>query len=130
MLPRRSAFDSDACPVGDDLLGALYRADENGLPALVESVSADVRAMLALFCYRRTHLHSLALAIASTCTEQDLLQFGGRVGTVLYAQSRSSKSGRPSPLSSKKPISLSTRPLSAVAPLDDDLDDDLAPLTA
>ncbi|CCD98637.1 hypothetical protein [Bradyrhizobium sp. STM 3809] len=130
MLPRSSAFDSDACPVGDDLLGALYRADENGLPALVESVSADVRAMLALFCYRRTHLHSLALAIASTCTEHDLLQFGGRVGTALYAQSRSSRTGRSSPLSSKKTISLSTKPLSAVAPLDDDLDDDLAPVTA
>ncbi|CAL74864.1 conserved hypothetical protein [Bradyrhizobium sp. ORS 278] len=129
MLPSRSAFDSDACPVGEELLGALYRADENGLPALVESVSADVRAMLALFCYRRTHLHSLALAIASTCTEQDLLHFGGRVGTALYAQSRNSSSGRAAPLSSKKPISLSTKPLSAVAPLDDDLDDDLAPVT-
>ncbi|MGJ5176873.1 hypothetical protein ACQR16_08010 [Bradyrhizobium oligotrophicum] len=130
MFPSRSAFDSDACPVGEELLGALYRADDNGLPALVESVSADVRAMLALFCYRRTHLHSLALAIASTCSEHDLLQFGGRVGTVLYAQSRNGRSGRASPLSSKKPISLSTKPLSAVAPLDDDIDDDLAPATA
>ncbi len=52
MFPNRDAFDSDSCPVGDDLLGELYRANENGLPALVESVSSDVRAMLALFCYK------------------------------------------------------------------------------
>ncbi|MGJ4926791.1 hypothetical protein ACQR1I_02200 [Bradyrhizobium sp. HKCCYLS2038] len=130
MLPSRSAFDSDACPVGDELLGALYRADENGLPALVETVSADVRAMLALFCYRRTHLHALALAIASSCSEQDLQQFGGRVGMVLYAQSRSSKSGRGSPQTTRKPISLSTSPLSVMTPLDDDLDDELVPVSA
>ena len=127
MFASRNAFDSDDCPVGDELLGALYRADENGLPALVESVSADVRAMLALFCYRRAHLHSLALAIASSCSEQDLSDVGGRVGAALYAQSR--KSGRSAPLSSRKPISLSTMPLSPVAPLDDELDDELAPVT-
>ena len=127
MFASRNALDSDDCPVGDELLGALYRADENGLPALVESVSADVRAMLALFCYRRAHLHSLALAIASSCSEQDLSDAGGRVGAALYAQSR--KSGRSAPLSSRKPISLSTMPLSPVAPLDDELDDELAPVT-
>lgn len=127
MFASRNAFDSDDCPVGDELLGALYRADENGLPALVESVSADVRAMLALFCYRRAHLHSLALAIASSCSEQDLSDASGRVGAALYAQSR--KSGRSAPLSSRKPISLSTMPLSPVAPLDDELDDELAPVT-
>ena len=127
MFASRNAFDSDDCPVGDELLGALYRADENGLPALVESVSADVRAMLSLFCYRRAHLHSLALAIASSCSEQDLSDAGGRVGAALYAQSR--KSGRSAPLSSRKPISLSTMPLSPVAPLDDELDDELAPVT-
>ncbi len=29
MFASRNAFDSDDCPVGDELLGALYRADEN-----------------------------------------------------------------------------------------------------
>jgi hypothetical protein len=132
MFPSRDAFDSDSCPVGDDLLGELYRANENGLPTLVESVSSDVRAMLALFCYRRSHLHSLAVAIASTCSERELTQFGGRVGSVLYAQSRDSTS-TPEVRSSggRKPISLSTKPLSTIVPLDDDLDDlDLEPATA
>jgi hypothetical protein len=132
MFPSRDAFDGEACPVGDDLLGELYRANENGLPALVESVSSDVRAMLALFCYRRSHLHSLALSIASTCSERELTQFGGRVGTVLYAQSRDSAS-IPEVRSShgRKPISLSTKPLSTIVPMDDDLDDlDIEPATA
>ena len=131
MFPSRNAFDSDSCPVGEELLGAMYRANENGLPVLVESVSSDVRAMLALFCYRRSHLHSLALAIAATCSERELAQFGGRVGSALYAQSRDTKTprGGSSP-SGRKPISLSTKPLSVLAPLDDDLDDDLEPVTA
>lgn len=130
MIPNRDAFDGDACPVGDDLLGELYRANENGLPALVESVSSDVRAMLALFCYKRSHLHSLAIAIASTCSERELTQFGGRVGAALYAQSRDPKLTREVVTTgSRKPISLSTKPLSAIVPLDDDLDD-LEPATA
>lgn len=126
MTPSRNAFDGDACPVGDELLGEMYRANENGLAVLVETVSSDVRAMLALFCYRRAHLHSLALAIAGSCSERELTQFGGRVGAALYAQSRDGKvmRGRAA-TSTRKPISLSTKPLSVLAPLEDDLDDDL-----
>ena len=52
MFSSRDAFENDFCPVRDELLGDMYRANENGLPQLVESVSSDVRAMLALFCYR------------------------------------------------------------------------------
>ena len=65
MFSSRDAFENDFCPVRDELLGEMYRASEHGLPKLVESVSPDVRAMLALFCYRRSHLHQLALAIAA-----------------------------------------------------------------
>ena len=88
MFSSRDAFENDFCPVRDELLGEMYRASEHGLPTLVESVSSDVRAMLALFCYRRSHLHSLALSIAASCTERELIQFGGRVGSTLYALSR------------------------------------------
>ena len=34
--------------------------------------------MLALFCYRRSHMPELALAIASTCELRDLVPWGGR----------------------------------------------------
>src|SRR3979409_2369195 len=106
MFSRPKAFGNDFCPGRDELRGEMYRASENGLPQLVESVSSDVRAMLALFCYRRSHLHSLALSIAASCSERDLIQLGGRVGSTLYALSRE-PAARIAPSSSyghRKPI--------------------------
>lgn len=128
MISSRDAYDSDTCPVRDELLGEMYRASEHGLPILVESVSPQVRAMLALFCYRRSHLHSLALSIATSCTERDLVSIGGRVGSTLYALSREAPASRAAPSTSyggRKPITLSTKPLSTFAPLDDELDEDV-----
>ena len=127
MWSSRQAFENDFCPVQEDLLGAMYRASENGLPQLVESVSSDVRAMLALFCYRRSHLHSLAIAIAASCDERELIQLGGRVGSTLYALSHETSAPRAVASSSygnRKAITLSTKPLSTFTPVDDDLDDE------
>jgi hypothetical protein len=129
MFSSREAFENDFCPVRDELLGEMYRANENGLPQLVESVSSEVRAMLALFCYRRSHLHSLAVSIAASCSERELIQLGGRVGSTLYALSRETQATRSSTSSSygnRKPITLSTKPLSTFSPVDDELDEDLA----
>ena len=118
-------FENDFCPVRDDLLGEMYRASEHGLPQLVATVSPDVRAMLALFCYRKSHLYSLALAIAASCSELELVHAGGRVGSTLYALSREPASrAQPTTASGRKPITLSTKPLSAVTPIDDELDDE------
>src|SRR5580692_11667085 len=123
MFSSRDAFENDFCPVGDDLLGKMYRASPGGLPLLVDSVSSEVRAMLALFCYRRSHLHSLALSIAVSCTERELIQLGGRVGSTLYALSRETPArSTPSSYGHRKPITLSTKPLSTFAPVEDDVD--------
>jgi len=133
MISSRDAYDSDTCPVRDELLGEMYRASEHGLPMLVESVAPQVRAMLALFCYRRSHLHSLALSIAASCTERDLVSIGGRVGSTLYALSRESPASRAAPSTSfhgRKPITLSTKPLSTFAPIDDEFDEDVEAVTA
>jgi hypothetical protein len=127
MFSSRDAFESDFCPVQDELLGEMYRASESGLPRLVESVSPDARAKLALFCYRRSHLHSLAVAIAGSCNERDLIENGGRVGSTLYALSREgSTKATPSLSGGRKPITLSTKPLSVLAPLDDEIDDEIS----
>lgn len=80
--------DSDACPVSDDVLGALYRSSKDGLPELIATVSPDVRAQLATYCYRRAHLKSIGLAVAATCTEGDLTRWGGTAGAALFARSR------------------------------------------
>jgi hypothetical protein len=127
------AYDGESCPVPDQLLGEMYRASEQGLPRLLESVSPKARAMLALFCYRRSHLYSLGLAIAPSCSERDLIQFGGRVGSTLYALSREAPSARATSASShggKKPITLSTKPLSTVTPIEDEFDEDIEAVTA
>jgi hypothetical protein len=127
MFSSRDAYENDFCPVRDELLGEMYRANENGVPQLVESVSSDVRAMLALFCYRRSHLHSLALAIAASCSERELIQLGGRVGSTLYALSREAPATRAAPSSTynnRKPITLSTKPLSTFSPVEDELDEE------
>jgi hypothetical protein len=71
MKPSHDALERDVCPVGDEMLGALYRSSEHGLQALIEAVPPSTRAMLALFCYRRSHLQPLALALvrsATSCT--------------------------------------------------------------
>ena len=57
MLPDRRIPEDEVCPVRDELLGELYRADEHGVSDLVASVAPDIRALLALYCYRRSHLH-------------------------------------------------------------------------
>ncbi|MBU6456916.1 MAG: hypothetical protein KGQ48_05180 [Bradyrhizobium sp.] len=132
MLSSRDAFENDFCPVRDELLGEMYRANEHGLARLVESVSADVRAMLALFCYRRSHLHSLALAVAAGCSERDLIQLGGRAGSALYALSRE-PAAHSSPSSAgghRKPVTLSTKPLSTFSPIEDELDEDVVEAVA
>jgi hypothetical protein len=125
MFSSRDAFENDACPVGDDMLGQMYRANPNGLSLLVANVSPDVRAMLALFCYRRSHLHALALAIATSCTERELVHFGGRVGSTLFALSREPARTSTASHGGRKPITLSTKPLSALVPIvDDEIDDE------
>jgi hypothetical protein len=125
MFSSRDAYDNDFCPVRDELLGEMYRANESGLAKLVESVSSDVRAMLALFCYRRSHLHSLALAIAASCSQRELIQIGGRVGSTLYALSREAPAARMvTSFGGRKPITLSTKPLSTFSALDEELDDE------
>ena len=60
-------LNEESCPVPESLLGQLYRVTPQGLPALIDAVPANTRAMLAVYCYRRAHLASLGIAIAASC---------------------------------------------------------------
>jgi hypothetical protein len=126
MLPDQFMPDDDVCPVRDELLGELYGASKLGLPALVATVPPRIRAMLALFCYHRSHLHSMGLAIAASCDEDDLVRLGGRVGATLYT--RSQEEQVPQPLASnhtnKRKITLASGQLRNMAPLEDDEPDE------
>jgi len=114
----------EPCPVADQTLGELYRSHRQGLAALVQTVSPDVRAMLALYCYRRAHLQSLGLVIAASCSEDELIEAGGHAGAALFALSRKAPPQAADQASGRRKITLSSGPLTTIAPLDDDIDED------
>jgi hypothetical protein len=114
----------DVCPVPESLFGQLYRSHPQGLPELVATIPSRTRAMLALFCYRRAHLHALSLTIASTCDEIDLIDAGGRPGAALFELSRQPEA----PVATvhengRRKITLAKGPLWHPAPLEDDYED-------
>jgi hypothetical protein len=109
------------CPIPDQMLGEIYRASPHGLAALIATVSPEVRALLALYCFRRAHLASIGLTIATSCEKDDLAFVGGNAGVALFERSR-----QPPPPPSladtggtRRRISLSTGPLRDGASIDD-----------
>ena len=88
MLSARSELADDVCPVRDELLGELYRSNDLFVPGFVYTLAPDIRASLALFCYRRSHLHAIGLAIAASCEKHSLESAGGSVGAFVFACSR------------------------------------------
>ncbi len=120
MLSARSEFDDDVCHVRDELLGELCRANDLFIPGFVCGLAPDVRASLALFCYRRTHLHSMGLAIAASCDEDNLVWAGGNVGAFIFTCSREvARQEVPSPRAGRRKITLATGVLRVFA--DDDV---------
>ena len=102
-------FDSnfEACPISEELLGQIYRAGPEGVESAVSNLPPTARARLAAFCYARTHLHEIGLAIAATCEERSLTEAAGRVGETLYARSRKRVAPvAPSPTPNKRAITL------------------------
>jgi len=121
MLPSRCELADDVCPISDDLLGELYRANDLFVPGFVSTLAPDVRALLALFCYRRSHLHSMGLGIASSCDKDNLVWAGGSVGAFLFASSREvPQQAVLSPRGNRRKITLATGVPRMFAP-DDDL---------
>ena len=82
------AIAGESCPISEQLLFQIYDASKRHQPIPTLDVSAETRSMLALFCYRRSHLETAGLAIAATCEEPDLLVAGGALGAALFARSR------------------------------------------
>ena len=122
MLPERRMFEEEACPVSDDALGEMYRANAHGLSDLIAAVPPDTRGMLAMYCYRRAHLASIGLAVAASCDEDNLLRHGGNAGAVLFAKSRQApEAPRLAPhLAGRRKITLASGTLRPVMPDEDD----------
>ena len=91
MLPEHHVpLAEEPCPVSDEVLGALYRVSADGLNELIATVPPKVRALLAVYCYRRAHLASIGLVIATTCEQHDLAGCGN-IGAVLFERSHEAK---------------------------------------
>jgi hypothetical protein len=114
MLPEhRVLLEDEPCPVADQVLGEMYRASAHGLNELIASVSPNLRALLAVYCYRRAHLASVGLAIAATCEKEDLASAGGNTGTMLFERSREEPRliVAESRFAGRRKVSLATEPL-------------------
>lgn len=111
MLSERSVFlEDESCPVAENMLGKMYRANPRELNELIATVPPTARALLAVYCYRRAHLASIGLAIAATCEKDDLDRFGGNAGLVLFERSRETRqSFSESDISGRKTVTLSDR---------------------
>ena len=83
--------------------------------------------MLALFCYHRSHLHSMGLAIAASCDEDDLVRLGGRVGSTLFTLSQEEEAPQPAAPhhANRRKITLASGQLRNMAPLEDEPDEDV-----
>jgi hypothetical protein len=103
------AIAGDDCPISEQLLFQIYDASKHRQPIPQLDLSGETKSMLALFCYRRSHLETAGLAIAATCEEPDLLFAGGALGAALFARSRNY---HPPPAASRPSlkIAISTRP--------------------
>ena len=109
------------CPVPEHILGQLYRSSPHGLDELIAAVPARTRAVLALFCYRRAHLQSIGLAIATSCEAHDLEALGGHAGKVLFEAARKTPEKAPrNPYLERRKVTLSTGILKAVVQDEDD----------
>ena len=112
-------LEDDLCPVGDQMLGEMYRASAHGLDQLIATVSPRARALLALYCFRRAHLASIGLAVAATCEEDDLTSLGGNSGAALFERSRQAVQSRlpDSRANGRRKITLASGPLRKLDPL-------------
>lgn len=83
--PARSAGASP-----DAVLSRLLRAKEQEVAGIVSTLPERQRAVLAMFCYSRAHLHEIGLAVAATCDLHALMQAAPSTaaGNVVFAQSR------------------------------------------
>jgi hypothetical protein len=125
-LPVRfEPIQPESCPVPDQTLGKLYASPKRDLAEILATLPELQRARLALFCHARAHLREMGLAIAATCDEGDLVEVAGRLGAVIFRQSRDSLEQAPehNPRFRRRPITLAAfvptdRPLAS--PYDDD----------
>ena len=104
-------LNEEPCPIPEYLFGQISRASPLDAVEIATTLAEPERARLATFCYYRRHLHVVGLMIASGCDRTSLVNAGGRVGEMIFRQSRDpqktlSQELHPPGSRPRKPISL------------------------
>ena len=90
LYPRSISIDDfdTGCPISEDTLGRIYRADGEALTDLLASIPEATRARLAVYLYGRSHTHELGVSVAATCDAAIMKRTSGALGEAIHAQSR------------------------------------------
>jgi hypothetical protein len=75
-------------PIGERELLALKSLSFDALSAIACQLPAGQRARTAAFCYGKSHLHELGLAIAACCSRVELSDAFGRNARIVEIQAR------------------------------------------
>jgi hypothetical protein len=94
----------DVDTVPDLLVDRLYRAGEGGAVELTAALSQQQRASLAVYCYRRSHLHRIGLVLAAACDQAALMRvLGTALGSALFVQARENRIALERPSTGQRP---------------------------
>jgi hypothetical protein len=90
----------------------LFALDARSALAFAADLPASQRVALAVFCYGKSHLRAIGLAITATCEQSTLVQHLGTTrGRILFTQSRGAETRSDEPLA--RPRTKVTLPTSA-----------------
>jgi len=83
-VQRIHGHDEIACPVSDNLLARVIRADATEIAKIAAALPEAVRSRLAAFCYLRAHFREIGRDLASLCEASSLIrEVGPTLGNCL-----------------------------------------------
>lgn len=78
----------DECPIDEASFARLVKLSPAAGLDMVRALPEDIRAGLAVFCYRRTHLRRLGLTLAGSCSKKALVRESGHAGELIHMQAQ------------------------------------------
>lgn len=111
MTQQNSTQNLEDCPVSELMFARLVSTSLGAASELVRALPEEQRSRLAVYCYRRSHLRRLGLAIAATCSKHSLVEESGHAGELIFLQAQNLEATLASdrylaPRHAKRPVSL------------------------
>ncbi|WP_213216785.1 hypothetical protein [Roseibium polysiphoniae] len=88
MTHQLTSEELEECPVDELTFARLVSASLTAASDMACALPDEDRSRLAVFCYRRTHLRRLGLAIAATCSKRALVEESGHAGELIHFQAQ------------------------------------------